>query len=66
MSTIARDKLADIVTLPYPVMREISIGLLDAIEEQEDAKLVLEARAALASGEEEALDWDAVKKEMGL
>lgn len=66
MSTIARDKLADIVTLPYPVMREISIGLLDAIEEQEDAKLVLEARAALASGEEESLDWDAVKKEMGL
>lgn len=66
MSTLAKDKLADIVTLPFPVMREISIGLLDAIEEHEDAKLVLEARAALASGEEEALDWEEVKKEMGL
>lgn len=66
MSTVAKDKLADLVTLPFPVMREISIGLLDAIEEHEDAKLVLEARAALASGEEEALDWEEVKKEMGL
>ncbi len=66
MSTLAKVKLADIVTLPFPVMREISIGLLDAIEEHEDAKLVLEARAALASGEEEALDWEEVKKEMGL
>jgi hypothetical protein len=66
MSTIAKDKLADLVTLPFPVMREISIGLLDAIEEYEDAKLVLEARADLASGEEEALDWEEVKKEMGM
>ncbi len=66
MSTLAKDKLADLIMLPLPVMREITLALQDALEEKEDMEAVLEARAALASGEEEALEWEEVKKELGL
>ena len=66
MSTLAKDKLADLVMLPLPVMREITLALQDALEEKEDMEAVLEARAALSSGEEEALEWEEVKKELGL
>lgn len=66
MSIVAQKKLADIVTLSPEEMREIMLGIQDALEEMEDAQAVLAARAALACGEEEALDWNAVKKELSL
>lgn len=66
MSTVAKEKLADIVTLSPEEMREIMLGIHEALEDIEDAQAVLSARAALACGEEEALDWNAVKKELSL
>lgn len=66
MSTVAKEKLADIVTLPPEEMREIMLGIHDALEEIEDAEDAKRILGEIERGEAETVPWEEVKKTLGL
>jgi hypothetical protein len=66
MSTVAKEKLADIVTLSPEEMREIMLGIHEALEEIEDIEDVKRIRGEIERGETSLHSWDEVMKELGL
>lgn len=66
MSTIAQAKLADIVTLPPEEMREIMLGIQEALEDQEDIEDAKRIRAEIERGEAELVPLEQVMKELGI
>ena len=66
MSTVAKDKLADIVTLPPEEMREIMLGIQEALEDIEDAEDAKRIRGEIERGETSVHSWEEVMKELGL
>lgn len=66
MSTVAKEKLADIITLPPDEMREIMLGIQDALEELEDIEDANRIRGEIERGETSVHTWEEVMKEAGL
>lgn len=66
MSTVAKEKLADIVTLSPEEMREIMLGIHEALEEIEDIEDVKRIRGEIERGEAELVPWEEVKRNLGL
>jgi hypothetical protein len=66
MSTVAKEKLADIVTLSPEEMREIMLGIHEALEDIEDAEDAKRIRGEIESGEAETVPWEEVKRNLGL
>lgn len=66
MSTIAKEKLADIVTLSPEEMREIMLGIHEALEEIEDIEDVKRIRGEIERGETDLVPLEEVMKELGI
>lgn len=66
MSSVAKEKLADIITLPPEEMREIMLGIQDALEELEDVEDVKRIRGEIERGETSVHSWEEVMGELGL
>ncbi len=66
MSIIAKDKLADIITLPPEAMREIMLGIQEALEDIEDAEDAKRIRGQIERGETSVHSWDEVMRELGI
>lgn len=66
MSTVAKEKLADIITLPPDEMREIMLGIQDALEELEDIEDANRIRGEIERGETSVHTWEEVMNEAGL
>ena len=66
MSTVAKEKLADIVTLSPEEMREIMLGIHEALEDIEDAEDAKRIRGEIERGEAETVPWEEVKRNLGL
>lgn len=66
MSTVAKEKLADIVTLSPEEMREIMLGIHDALEEIEDIEDVKRIRGEIERGETDLVPLEEVMKELGI
>lgn len=66
MSTVAKEKLADIITLPPDEMREIMLGIQDALEEIEDIEDVKRIRGEIERGETDLVPLEEVMKELGI
>lgn len=66
MSTVAKEKLADIVTLSPEEMREIMLGIQEALEDLEDIEDVKRIRGEIERGEAELVPWEEVKRTLGL
>jgi len=66
MSQTARAKLAEIVALPPEEMREIMLGIQEALEDIEDTEDVLRVRGEIARGETTLHSWEEVMNELGL
>ncbi|MBE2287276.1 MAG: addiction module protein [Prosthecobacter sp.] len=66
MSTIAKEKLADIVTLSPEEMREIMLGIHEALEDIEDAEDAKRILGEIERGEAETVPWEEVKRNLGL
>lgn len=66
MSSVAKEKLADIITLPPDEMREIMLGIQDALEELEDIEDVKRIREEIERGETGTVPLEEVMKNLGL
>ncbi len=66
MSIVAKQKLAEITALSAEEMREIMLGIENALEELEDIEDVKRIQAEIARGEAELVPWEEVKKNLGL
>lgn len=66
MISVAKEKLADIITLSPEEMSEIMLGIHDALEEIEDAEDAKRILGEIERGEAETVPWDEVKKTLGL
>jgi hypothetical protein len=66
MSTLAKEKLADIVTLSTEEMREIMLGIHEALEEIEDIEDVKRIRGEIERGETDVVPLEEVMKELGI
>jgi hypothetical protein len=66
MSSVAKEKLADIVTLSPEEMREIMLGIQDALEEIEDIEDVKRIRGEIERGETGLVPLEEVMKELGI
>lgn len=66
MSSVAKEKLADIITLPPEEMREIMLGIQDALEELEDIEDANRIRGEIERGETGTVPLDEVMKNLGL
>ena len=66
MSTVAKEKLADIVTLSPEEMREIMLGIHEALEEIEDIEDVKRIRGEIERGETDVVPLEEVMKEPGI
>ena len=66
MSSVAKQKLADIVTLSPEEMREIMLGIQDALEEIEDIEDVKRIRGEIERGETDLVPLEEVMKELGI
>ncbi|MCX6837704.1 MAG: hypothetical protein NTX35_07820 [Verrucomicrobia bacterium] len=66
MSTVAKEKLADIVTLSPEEMREIMLGIHEALEEIEDIEDVKRIRGEIERGETDVVPLEEVMKELGI
>ena len=66
MSTVAKKKLADIVTLSPEEMREIMLGIHEALEEIEDIEDVKRIRGEIERGETDLVPLEEVMKELGI
>lgn len=66
MSSVAKEKLADIITLPPDEMREIMLGIQDALEELEDIEDVKRIRGEIERGETGTVPLEEVMKNLGL
>lgn len=66
MSTLAKEKLAELVTLPPEQMREIMMGIQEALEDIEDAADATRILGEIERGETEVVPWEEVKKNLGL
>ncbi|MBL9179999.1 MAG: hypothetical protein JNM65_18195 [Verrucomicrobiaceae bacterium] len=66
MSIVAKQKLAEITALSADEMREIMLGIENALEELEDIEDVKRIHAEIARGEAELVPWEDVKKNLGL
>ena len=66
MSTLAKEKLADIVTLSPEEMREIMLGIHEALEEIEDIEDVKRIRGEIERGETDVVPLEEVMKELGI
>jgi predicted DNA-binding protein len=66
MSTVAKEKLADIVTLSPEEMREIMLGIHEALEDIEDAEDAKRILGEIERGEAETVPWEEVKRNLGL
>lgn len=66
MSSVAKEKLADIVTLSPEEMREIMLGIHEALEEIEDIEDVKRIRGEIERGETDTVPLEEVMKELGI
>jgi endonuclease/exonuclease/phosphatase family metal-dependent hydrolase len=66
MRTVAKEKLADIVTLSPEEMREIMLGIHEALEEIEDIEDVKRIRGEIERGETDVVPLEEVMKELGI
>lgn len=66
MSTVAKEKLAEIITLSPEEMREIMLGIEEALEEMEDAEDAARIRGQIERGETTTVSWDEAMKTLGL
>ena len=66
MSNVAKEKLADIVTLSPEEMREIMLGIHEALEEIEDIEDVKRIRGEIERGETDLVPLEEVMKELGI
>lgn len=66
MSTVAKEKLAEIVTLSPEEMREIMLGIQEALEEVEDIQDVTRIRGEIERGETDLVPLEEVMKELGI
>ena len=66
MSTVAKEKLADIVTLSPEEMREIMLGIHEALEEIEDIEDVKRIRGEIERGGTDVVPLEEVMKELGI
>lgn len=66
MSSVAKEKLADIVTLSPEEMREIMLGIHEALEEIEDIEDVKRIRGEIERGETDLVPLEEVMKELGI
>lgn len=66
MSSLVKEKLADIVTLSPEEMREIMLGIQDALEEIEDIEDVKRIRGEIERGETDLVPLEEVMKELGI
>ncbi|MBE7493329.1 MAG: addiction module protein [Verrucomicrobiaceae bacterium] len=66
MSSVAKEKLADIVTLSPEEMREIMLGIHEALEDIEDAEDAKRILGEIERGEAETVPWEEVKRNLGL
>ena len=66
MSSVAKEKLADIVTLPPEEMREILLGIQEALEELEDVADARRIRGEIDRGETDTVPLEEVMKKLGI
>ncbi|MBK8035550.1 MAG: addiction module protein [Verrucomicrobiaceae bacterium] len=66
MSSVVKEKLADIVTLSPEEMREIMLGIHEALEDIEDAEDAKRILGEIERGEAETVPWEEVKRNLGL
>jgi predicted DNA-binding protein len=66
MSSLAKEKLADIVTLSPEEMREIMLGIHEALEEIEDIEDANRIRGEIERGETTTVSWEEAMKTLGL
>lgn len=66
MSTVAKEKLADIVTLSPEEMREIMLGIHEALEDIEDAEDAKRILGEIERGEADLVPLEEVMKELGI
>ena len=66
MSTVAKEKLAEIVTLSPEEMRDIMLGIQEALEEIEDIEDVKRIRGEIERGETDLVPLEEVMKELGI
>jgi hypothetical protein len=66
MSTLAKQKLAEIVSLPPEEMLEIMRGIQEALEDMEDAADAKRIRGEIERGETTTVSLDEVMKQSGI
>ena len=66
MSTLAKDKLAEITALSPEEMREIMVGIHEALEEIEDAEDAKRILGEIERGETTTVSLEEVMKELGI
>jgi len=66
MSTVAKEKLADIVTLSPEEMREIMLGIHEALEDIEDIEDAKRISGEIERGETTLVPLEQVMKELGI
>lgn len=66
MSSVVKEKLADIVTLSPEEMREIMLGIHEALEDIEDAEDAKRILGEIERGEADLVPLEEVMKELGI